>query len=310
MDMSITTQAPPAGPMPQGLDPDLLRSFVLIAEEGSFSRAAERVGRTQSAVSMQMQRLEGMLGRRLLDRGRGGQVGLTQHGAMLLDRAQELLALNDRIWASFRTPVVQGRVRLGSPDDYALRYLPPVLKSFADTHPGIEVAVECLPSVELVPKLRAGELDLSLLSEGEEIGAWPSIELWRGKLRWITSERYAPHRLDPLPLALSRTSCSWGKAAVEALEAAGRRYRVAYTSASQMGTHAPVMAGLAVTVSTISWVPEGLRVVRREEGLPDLPDFGIRLARGRDAQQPVTDVLARHITDTFRGEMRRMDRVA
>ena len=193
---------------------------------------------------------------------------------------------------------------------YALRYLPPVLKSFADTHPGIEVAVECLPSVELLPKLRAGELDLSLLSEGEEIGAWPSIELWRGKLRWITSERYAPHRLDPLPLALSRTSCSWGKAAVDALEAAGRRYRVAYTSASQMGTHAPVMAGLAVTVSTISWVPEGLRVVRREEGLPDLPDFGIRLARGRDAQQPVTDVLARHITDTFRGEMRRMDRVA
>jgi DNA-binding transcriptional LysR family regulator len=259
---------------------------------------------------MQMQRLEAMLGRRLLDRGRGGQVGLTQHGAMLLERARELLALNDQIWASFRTPVVQGRVRLGSPDDYALRYLPPVLKSFADTHPGIEVAVECLPSVELLPKLRAGELDLSLLSEGEEIGAWPSIELWRGKLRWITSERYSPHRLDPLPLALSRTSCSWGKAAVEALEAAGRRYRVAYTSASQMGTHAPVMAGLAVTVSTISWVPEGLRVVRREEGLPDLPDFGIRMARGRDAQQPVTDVLARHITDTFRAEMRRMDRAA
>ncbi len=296
--------------MPHGLDPDLLRAFVFIAEEGSFSRAAERVGRTQSAVSMQVQRLEAALGKRLFARGRGGQVSLTPHGGMLLERARELLRLNDEIWASFRTPVVQGRVRLGSPDDYALRYLPPVLKSFADTHPGIEVAVDCLPSMELLPKLRAGELDLSLLSEGEEIGGWPSIELWRGPLRWITSERYAPHRLDPLPLALSRTSCSWGKAAISALEGAGRRYRLAYTSASQMGTHAPVMAGLAVTVSTISWVPEGLRVVRRDEGLPDLPDFGILLARGRDAQQPVTDVLARHITDTFRGEMRRMDRAA
>ncbi len=295
---------------PHGLDPDLLRAFVFIAEEGSFSRAAERVGRTQSAVSMQMQRLEAALGQRLLQRGRGGQVSLTSHGAMLLERARELLALNDAIWTAFRTPQVQGRVRLGTPDDYALRYLPPVLKSFADTHPGVEVAVDCLPSVELFPKLRAGELDLSLLSEGEETAGWPAVELWRGPLRWITSDRYAPHRLDPLPLALARTSCSWGRAAVAALEAAGRGYRVAYTSASQMGTHAPVMAGLAVTVSTISWVPEGLRVVRRDEGLPDLPDFGILLAKGRHASQPVTDVLASHIAETFREEMRRMDRAA
>ena len=295
---------------PQSLDPDLLRAFVFIAEDGSFSRAAERVGRTQSAVSMQVQRLESALGKRLFVRGRGGQVTLTPQGSMLLERARELLRLNDQIWASFHTPQIQGRVRLGTPDDYALRYLPQVLKSFADTHPGIEVAVDCAPSVELFPKLRNGELDLSLLSEGEEMAGWPSLELWRGPLRWITSDRYAPHRLDPLPLALSRTSCSWGKAAISALESAGRNYRLAYTSASQMGTHAPVLAGLAVTVSTISWVPEGLRVVRREEGLPDLPDFGILLARGRDAQQPVTDVLARHITDTFRGEMRRLDRAA
>ncbi len=296
--------------IPQALDPDLLRAFVYIAEDGSFSRAAERVGRTQSAVSMQVQRLETALGKRLLERGRGGQVTLTPQGSMLLDRARELLTLNDQIWNSFHTVQIQGRVRLGTPDDYALRYLPPVLKSFADTHPGIEVAVDCAPSVELFPKLRNGELDLSLLSEGEEVANWPSVELWRGPLRWITSDRHAPHRLNPLPLALSRTSCSWGKAAIAALEAAGCNYRLAYTSASQMGTHAPVMAGLAVTVSTISWVPEGLRVVRREEGLPDLPDFGILLARGRDAQQPVTDVLARHIADTFRNEMRRMDRAA
>lgn len=296
--------------MPQSLDPDLLRTFVHIAEDGSFSRAAERVGRTQSAVSMQVQRLEAALGKRLFQRGRGGHVALTAHGAMLLDRARALLSLNDAIWTSFRTPAVQGRVRLGTPDDYALRYLPLVLKSFADTHPGIEVEVECLPSVDLVPKLRDGELDLTLLSEGEETAELPSVQLWRGPLRWITSDRYAPHRLDPLPLALSRTSCSWGRAAVTALQAADRNYRVAYTSASQVGSHAPVMAGLAVTVSTIAWVPEGLRVVRRDEGLPDLPDFGILLAKGRDAHQPVTDVLASHIIDTFRAEMRRMDRAA
>ena len=106
------------------LDPDLLRTFVCIAEEGSFTRAGQRVGRTQSAVSMQLQRLEAQLGQRLVSRGKGGAVHLTPHGQFLLERARELLALNDQIWSSFKTPPVQGTVRLGTPDDYALRYLP------------------------------------------------------------------------------------------------------------------------------------------------------------------------------------------
>ena len=103
--------------VPAGLDPDLLRAFVLIAEEGSFTRAARLVGRTQSAVSMQVQRLEGLLGQTLLERGRGGAVRPTPHGQRLLGEARELLALHDRIWRAFRTPAVQGTVRLGTPDD-------------------------------------------------------------------------------------------------------------------------------------------------------------------------------------------------
>src|SRR5579875_2143458 len=113
--------------LPLALDPDLLRAFAFIAEEGSFTRAAARVGRTQSAVSMQVQRLEVLLGQRLLLRGRGGSVRLTPHGQYLLARAREMLALNDEIWSAFRAPDVAGRVRLGTPDDYALRYLPPIL---------------------------------------------------------------------------------------------------------------------------------------------------------------------------------------
>jgi DNA-binding transcriptional LysR family regulator len=289
---------------PIGIDPDLLRSFAYIAEEGSFTRAAERVGRTQSAVSMQIQRLESLLGHQLLIRGKGGSVQLTAQGVVLLDQARELLALNDRIWTRFHGPQMEGTVRLGSPDDYALRYLPQVLRRFADSHPAVEVEVECLPSSELVARLMDGSLDLSLISEGFEPKRWPSVRLWRGPLHWITSERYAPHRQDPLPLALAHTDC-WGNAAQDALERAGRRWRIAYSSASQVGTHAPVLAGLAVTVSTISWVPAGLRVVRPDEGLPPLPDFGILLLKGRSARQPVTDTLATHITETFQQEMQR-----
>jgi len=206
---------------PPGIDPDLLRVFAYIAEEGSFTRAAERVGRTQSAVSMQMQRLEAQLGQKLLQRSKGGAVQVTPHGQYLLERARELLTLNDQIWATFRKPQVHGRVRLGTPDDYALRYLPQVLKRFADTHPAVEVEVLCLPSSELVPRIKAGELDLSLVSEGHEPPHWPAVELWRGPLRWITSERHSPHRIEPLPVALAHDKCSWREAATRALVAAG-----------------------------------------------------------------------------------------
>jgi DNA-binding transcriptional LysR family regulator len=211
-----------------------------------------------------------------------------------------LLAAHDELWAAFHTTRLQGTVRLGSPDDYALRFLPPVLKRFADSHPGIDVDVLCLPSDELVERLRAGLLDLSLISECHEPADWPKEELWRGPLNWITSERHAPHRLTPLPLALAHRACSWRAAAVAALEAAGMPYRVAYTSASQAGTHAPVLAGLAVTVSPMSWLPEGLRPLRADEGLPPLPDFGIMLLKGREPRQPMTDVLATHIVESFR----------
>ena len=288
--------------LPAGIDPDLLRSFVCIADEGSFTRAGLRVGRTQSAVSMQLQRLETLLGKTLVSRGRGGAIHLTPHGEFLLERSRELLALNDQIWSSFRSPAVQGTVRLGSPDDYALRYLPTILKRFAESHPAVQVDVLCLPSHDLVERLRDGELDLTLCSDGLEPKNWPAVALWRAPLSWITSIRHAPHRQDPLPLALASDHCNWRASAIGALEASGRRYRIAYRSGTQIGTQAPVLAGLAVTVATTSWMPEGLRVVRPDEGLPPLPDFGIMLLKGADAQQPVTDTLARYITDTFRSE--------
>ena len=288
--------------LPASLDPDLLRAFVFIAEDGSFTRAAHRVGRTQSAVSMQLQRLEGLLGQRLVSRGKGGTVHLTPHGQFLLVRAREVLALNDSIWTSFRAPSVQGTVRLGTPDDYALRYLPKILKRFAEHHPSVQVDVLCLPSNNLIDQLRQGELDLTLCSEGHEPPGWPAVPLWHGPLNWITSIRHAPHRQDPLPVALAGDQCSWRLATIRALETAGRRYRIAYRSGTQIGTHAPVLAGLAVTVSAMSWLPEGLRPMRPDEGLPALPEFGILLVKGPEARQPVTDALASYITDTFRTE--------
>src|SRR3954452_20570770 len=124
--------------IPLGLDPDLLRTFVMIAESGSFTRSAAAVGRTQSAVSMQIRRLEEVLGASLLRRN-ARAVGLTDQGQWLLERARRLLTLNDEIAAGFREPEVAGSVRLGSPDDYALNWLPQILARYAASHPAVQV---------------------------------------------------------------------------------------------------------------------------------------------------------------------------
>lgn len=286
---------------PTGLDPDLLRAFVFIAEDGSFTHAAQRVGRTQSAVSMQIQRLETTLGQRLLTRGKGGTIQLTPHGQFLLHHARDLLTLNDRIWESFRSPSLQGTIRLGTPDDYALRWLPNILRRFAETHPSVQVDVLCLPSHMLVERLRAGELDLTLCSEGQVPEGWPMVPLYHGPLSWITSTAHAPHRNNPLPVALACDHCTWSLAARRALEGAGLAYRVAYTAGTLIGTHAPVLAGLAVTIGATAWLPDGLRAVRLEEGLPPLPDFGIMLLRGAGNSQPV-EALGAYIAATFRAD--------
>ena len=296
--------------MPQGLDADLLRVFVLIAEGHSFTQAATLIGRTQSAVSMQIRRLEDLLGQSLLARGKGGAVTLTPHGSYLLSRARQILALNDEVMATFRAPEIAGTVRLGTPDDYAFAYLPMVLKRFAESHPAVQVDVRCSPSEDLVRAIRAGELDLTLITDGNQPAGWPVVSLWRGPLVWVTSTRYAPHRQDPLPLALADREkflaagqdCEWARAALHALERAGRRYRIAYTSASQVGTHAPVLAGLAVTVSSLAWLPEGLRPVRPDEGLPPLPEFRLLLMQAKLPRQPVTDALAAHIEASVKPE--------
>lgn len=284
----------------QNLDPELLRAFQLIADGYSFTQAAEQLGRTQSAVSMQIKRLEDLLGQSVLSRGKGGGITLTPHGRYLLPRVRQILALNDEVMTTFRAPLISGRVRLGTPDDYALSHIPGVLRRFAETHPAVQVDVLCSSSTELVEKLKAGELDLTLVSEGNEPRHWPSVPLWRGPLTWITSTQYAPQRQDPLPLALANEACGWRNSAETALQKAGIRYRIAYLSGTQVGTHAPVLAGLAVTVSALTVLPEGVRAMRSDEGLPKLADFGILLLKGRNPAQPVTDALAAHIQERFR----------
>lgn len=287
--------------IPPGIDPDLLRSFVLVAEGGSVTRAAQRVGRTQSAVSMQLRRLEEALGHNLLTRTARGMAP-TPRGAWLLERARALLVLNDEIVATLRAPPMVGTVRLGTPDDYALNWLPGILARFAEAYPAVELDVTCMNSDVLADRLAAGALDMTLLTEGHEPPGMASRPLWRGPLRWVGSPRHALHRRDPLPLALAlgESGCPWRQATLAALAQAGRRARVTYNSATQTGCFTVALAGLALTVGTPGALPEGLAWLGEAEGLPPLPDMGIVLLRHpASVGEAAADALAATMIDGF-----------
>jgi DNA-binding transcriptional LysR family regulator len=296
----------PAMPSPplRSLDHAQIRAFVAIADTGSVTRAAEVVGRTQSAVSMQMARLEETLGRKLF-RKEGRGLALTDHGVYLLARARQLLSLNDEIVAGFRQPRMAGLVRLGVPDDYAPRFLPPILARFAGAYPNVDLAVVCEPSSSLRRKLEKGQLDLGLFTVGEEPAQAELV--WKGRLVWVGPESERPGKCellcrDPLPMAFSHPGCSWRKSAEEALKRIGRRYRVVYIADSLTGQLAAVQAGIAVGVVSDTIVPPGIRVLGAADGMPPLPDFAIALAIGPNANKPVAEALGRHIADSFAQE--------
>jgi DNA-binding transcriptional LysR family regulator len=267
------------------------------------------VGRTQSAVSLQVQRLEALVGHTLIARGKGGGVELTAHGEALVKRGRELLALNDDILRSLQVQPAHDAVRLGVDEAYTRRCLPDILARFASTHPTTTVEVSRAASCELVPMLKAGDLDLMLCAGGLEPRQWPAVELWRGPLAWIISEAHTRHLDDPLPLSLSPDNCPfrppwldeciWRGSSIRALERAGRRYKIVSTSSTITAQQAAVQAGLAVTVALPNALPEGLRAARPGDGLPELPEVNLLLLKAREPRQPVTDALFDHIIETF-----------
>ena len=278
------------------LEPELLRSFVAIAETGSFTAAAHRVQRTQSAVSMQIKRLEGMLGRELFAR-EGRSVSLTRDGEMLLTHARRILHAHLEALAAFDQEQLAGEVTLGAPDDYASTFLPKSLARFAERHPRVHLEFVCQPSVELVRRLDERTIDLALVTEGS--GERGGTLLLRERLVWVTSAAHRAHELDPLPLAIFEPGCPFRRAATEALARGDRAYRIAYTSVSLAGVHAAIDAGLAVTVMLRNSVRPGQRILDARDGFPPLGEAGIVLLRASPEPTPLVDQLEAAIVDYF-----------
>lgn len=277
------------------LDLDQLKTFVAIVHEGSFTRAADAVHKTQSAVSMQMRRLEERVGKPLFFRD-GRQSKLTDDGERLLAFARRMVKLNDEALAAFDETELVGRVRLGTPDDYADRFLPEILARFSRSHARAEATVVCAPSPMLVEMIEHEELDLAIITQASVRG----LEIIRREpLLWVGPQRGGVHEEDPVPLALGRPVCNWRRQAIEALESVGRRYRVLYSSWNSIAVGAAVTAGLAISVLPESALKPGIRVLGEAEGLPKLPICEIGLLRSRVNTSQVADALAGHIISSL-----------
>lgn len=274
------------------LDIDQLRTFIAIAETGSFTRAADEVYKTQSAVSMQMKRLEERLGTAMFVRD-GRQNRLTGDGIRLLEYARKMLELNDEAVTALAEPGLTASVDIGLPDDYADRLLPRVLAAFARSNPNVEITVTCHSSAELTQQIRDGKLDLAIVTHGDCGGMGKLVRC--EPLYWVTSEQHATHNMDPLPLAIGPLTCQWRHDAISTLKQMGRDYRIAYVSASAAAISGAVNAGLAVSVLPESTVRSDMRVLRPADGFPALPPCEIGYLRAAHATLPVHDVLVEHI---------------
>ena len=278
------------------LDSDQLRTFLAIADAGSFTRAADIVHKTQSAVSMQMKRLEERLGRDIFERdGRASK--LTEDGERLLDYARRIVRLNNECVASFAETDLVGRVRFGLPDDYADRYLPEILATFSRSNPRAEVTVVCEPTPMLVEKMADGELDLAIITHVD--GRGTSEVVRSEQLLWVTSARHCVHDEAVLPLALGRATCNWRASAISTLEESGRSFRIAYVSWNSTAVGAAVLAGLAVGTLPESAIRPGMRILGARDGFPPLPSCKIGLVLGSREPNALADALADQIRQSL-----------
>lgn len=282
------------------LDMDLLRTLATAMDLGGFARAAVRLGRSQSAVSLQMSRLEEQLGVPLL-RKQGRGLALTEAGDIVLTYARRILALNDETVAAVRGIDLDGAVRLGLPQDFAETWLPDALGRFARAHPQVRIEARVDRNAALLDDLAGGRLDLALLW-GEEDRPGTTL-LARLPIHWIGRADVDFASDEPLPLIVFAPPCSFRAVGMTALDGIGRPWRLSFTSPALAGLWAAAAAGLGVTIRTRIGMPATLRVL---EDLPALPDIALTLHQTAGTSPAVArlrEILVETLSDSLGREL-------
>ncbi|KAB0677527.1 LysR family transcriptional regulator [Aureimonas leprariae] len=278
------------------LESDLLRTFVAVHDTGSFTRAAGIVGRTQSAVSLQIKRLEELIGHSLFERGPRG-VRLTQSGRELLENARRVVSLLDETAGAFRTPALQGRVRIGLPEEYGHAVLGQALSKFARLHPSVDITARYGRSDGNMAGIDRGDLDLAVVfdwqdrSDAEVLMIDPTV--------WTTSDAYGMHKRTPLPIALYTNSGWCTDFALKSLEKRNAPYRVVYTSDTSGGLKLAVSSGLAITPLSRSNIPVGCRELTADEGFSQIDASRVVLKRNPRLANAAVEGMAEALQKSF-----------
>ncbi|TBU93968.1 LysR family transcriptional regulator [Phytopseudomonas dryadis] len=281
----------------EDLQIDWLQAFVTVVGSGSLTAAAAQLARSQSAVSMQIKKLEAAVGRPLLLRG-PRHLSLTPAGEELLGYARKLLSVHSEALLALRGARLQGKVSLGIPDDYALGYLTPLLNSFAAQQPAVEVSLVCEPSTRLIPKVESGELDVAIVTRDKP---QRGELLFREELVWVGNARQETWRQTPLPIAVYELGSQARSRILKAVGALGRSYRVVYSSPSVAGQLAVAESGAALGVLTRCSVPASLQILGAAQGLPGLPMLEVVALRCRASATPaLVDALYGQVLQTLR----------
>ena len=285
--------------MPFQLESDLLRSFVAVADLENFTRAAHALGRTQSAVSMQMKRLEELVGDPLFERGPRG-VMLTRKGDELLINARRIVDLLDETAAGLAAPALDGQVRIGIPEEYGDSVLSRALAAFSKVHSNVEIMVRYACSSAQRQAVECGELDLAVIFEweskpqGEVLMVDPTV--------WATSEVHRMHERAPLPVALYEGAGWCTNFAIRSLESRGHDYRVVYRSDTGSGLKLAVSSGLAIAPLSRSNIPEGCRELTSDDGFGDIDSSNVVMYRCRSASGEAVTAMAEAIREAFKAK--------
>jgi len=269
------------------LDIDLLRSFAAVADTGSFTAAGEVVARTQSAVSIQIKRLEEIVGKRVFERT-SRSLALTPAGETLLDYTRRILELNDESVRSIMQPPISGEIRLGITEYFVPAELPQILGRFAAAYPGVHLEVRMGLSRDLRQLLAAGELDAVIVRLVPRDRLKP---IWSEPQFWVMREGVELARGAPLPLALLHAPCILREHAIDSMKRLKRPYRITFTGSSMVSVQAAVGAGLGVSILPRSSVLPGMQVLASGKSYPDPGRLDVGVVRGAGARADIVAAL-------------------
>lgn len=269
------------------LDIEALRALVTIADLSSFSLAAARLGRTQSAVSLQIKRLEEMLGQSLLRRVQGRVEGPTEEGKTLIGYARQMLRLNDEAYHCVGRDPVAGTLRIGLPEELMESVFPAAMARFQAAYPKVRLLLRSDTSAALLKTLEEGELDTALFKRCGLPEDGGDRAIWREPLVWMVGEGFGHELPSPLPLALFSENCAFRIAATQALARRGVSWQLAYTGSSTTGLRFAVACGLGVTALPLGLLSPGLRVI--DQGMPPLPEAVISVRHGPGSAHPAAE---------------------